>query len=83
VLRSDRDRGTAMVPTLRAYLDHAGATKAAARALSVHRHTVQYRLGRLEALSGLRPSAPQERLTLELCLRILDSAALSDTLGRD
>ena len=83
VLRYDRDRGTAMVPTLRAYLDHAGATKAAARALSVHPHTVQYRLGRLEELSGLRLSAPQERLTLELCLRILDSAALSETLGRD
>jgi DNA-binding PucR family transcriptional regulator len=49
----------------------------------VHPHTVQYRLGRLEELSGLRLSVPQERLTLELCLRILDSAALSETLGRD
>jgi GAF domain-containing protein len=83
VLRYDRDRGTSMLPTLRAYLDHGGATKAAARALSVHPHTVQYRLGRLEELSGLSLSAPQDRLTLELCLRILDSAALSDSLGRD
>ncbi|WP_170231136.1 helix-turn-helix domain-containing protein [Pseudonocardia kunmingensis] len=83
VLRYDRDRGTSMLPTLRAYLDHGGATKAAARALSVHPHTVQYRLGRLEELSGLRLSAPQDRLTLELCLRIHDSAALSDSLGRD
>jgi hypothetical protein len=32
--------------------------------------------------SGPRLSAPQDRLTLELCLRILDSAALSDTLGQ-
>lgn len=83
VLRYDRDRGTTLVQTLRAFLDHGGATKAAASALSVHPHTVQYRLGRLEALSGLSLSAPHERLTLELCLRILDSAALSDTLGRE
>jgi GAF domain-containing protein len=83
VLRYDRDRGTTMVQTLRAYLDHGGATKAAASELSVHPHTVQYRLGRLEELSGLSLSAPHERLSLELCLRILDSAALSDALGRD
>jgi hypothetical protein len=83
VLRYDRERGTTMVETLRAYLDHGGSTKAAASALSVHPHTVQYRLGRLETLSGLSLSAPQERLTLDLCLRILDSAALSDALGRD
>jgi GAF domain-containing protein len=82
VLHYDRERGTSMLQTLRAYLDHGGATKAAAGALSVHPHTVQYRLGRLEELSGLRLSAPQDRLTLELCLRILDSAALSDALGR-
>ncbi|WP_143517612.1 helix-turn-helix domain-containing protein [Pseudonocardia sp. MH-G8] len=83
VLRYDRDRGTSMLPTLRAYLNHGGATKAAARALSVHPHTVQYRLGRLEELSGLSLSAPHDRLTLELSLRIHDSAALSDSLGRD
>ena len=82
VLHYDRVRGTSMLQTLRAYLDHGGATKAAAKALSVHPHTVQYRLGRLEELSGLRLSAPQDRLTLELCLRILDSAALTDALGR-
>lgn len=81
VRRYDRERQTAMVKTLRAYLDHGGSTKAAANALSVHPHTVQYRLGRLEQLSGLRLSAPQERLTLELCLRILDSASLPEDLS--
>lgn len=76
VRRYDRQRQTAMVETLRAYLDHGGSTKAAAGVLSVHPHTVQYRLGRLESLSGLRLSVPQDRLTLELCLRIMDSASL-------
>ena len=80
VLRYDRDRHTMILETLRAYLDHGGSTKAAAQALSVHPHTVQYRLGRLEKLSGLRLTDSQERLTIELCLRILDSAALSEAL---
>ncbi|TVT24241.1 GAF domain-containing protein [Amycolatopsis acidiphila] len=80
VLRYDRDRHTMILETLRAYLDHGGSTKAAAQALSVHPHTVQYRLGRLETLSGLRLTDSQERLTIELCLRILDSAALSEAL---
>jgi hypothetical protein len=79
-IRHDRERRTALLPTLRAYLGHAGSTKAAAEELSVHPHTVQYRLGRLEKLTGLRLSVPADRLTLELCLRVIDAAALAAAL---
>jgi DNA-binding PucR family transcriptional regulator len=40
----------------------------------VHVHTVQYRLSRLEELTGLSLRNAEERLTLELALRILDLA---------
>jgi len=45
---------------------------ATAHALHVHAHTVQYRLGKLEELTGLSLRKSEERLTLELSLRIHD-----------
>ncbi len=38
----------------------------------MHVHTVQYRLSRLEELTGLSLRNAEDRLTLELALRILD-----------
>jgi len=43
---------------------------AAARELYVHRHTLEYRLQRIETLLGRDLKAPQERLLLELALAI-------------
>jgi DNA-binding PucR family transcriptional regulator len=40
----------------------------------VHPHTVQYRLDRLQALTGLDLKRFEERLTLELATRILELA---------
>jgi DNA-binding PucR family transcriptional regulator len=36
----------------------------------VHPHTVQYRLDRVQDISGLRLSRPEDRMTLDLALRI-------------
>ena len=59
------------------------SASATAKELHVHVHTVQYRLAKIEELSGLSLRDSEERLTLELSLRINDLAsALSAGLGR-
>jgi len=40
----------------------------------VHPHTVEYRLERIQELSGRSLRQSEGRLTLELALRVLDSA---------
>ena len=66
--------GATLLETYRAYLAHEASTKETARALGVHPHTVQYRLDRLQALTGLDLKRFEERLTLELATRILELA---------
>ena len=66
--------GATLLPTYRAYLAHDSSPKDTARALGVHPHTVQYRLDRLQALTGLDLKRFEERLTLELATRILELA---------
>jgi hypothetical protein len=66
----DRERGRGLLTTLRAYLAEGGSVRAAATQLGVHPHTVQYRLDRVQDLTGLRLSRPEDRMTLDLALRI-------------
>jgi GAF domain-containing protein len=74
VLDHDHKRGGNLLLTLRAYLAAGMSVTAAAKALHVHVHTVQYRLGKVEELSGLSLRRSEERLTLELSLRLYDLA---------
>lgn len=80
VIEHERKHGFALLNTFRAYLDSGASPKAAAAALGVHPHTVEYRLGRLQELTGLDLRRNEERLTLELALRVLDVADIS-TVG--
>jgi hypothetical protein len=63
-----------LLETYSNYLKHDQSVKATAAALSVHPHTVQYRLDRLQQLTGLSIRRPEDRLTLELAVRILQLA---------
>lgn len=72
VLLHDKKRGGNLLPTFRAFLAAGMSVTAAAQELHVHVHTVQYRLGKLEELTGLSLRKSEERLTLELSLRIHD-----------
>lgn len=74
---ADYDAGhdTELLSTLRAFLAHDGSTTETADALALHRHTVGYRLSRVQEVSGLSPyeSDGRERLSLGLkAQRILD-----------
>ncbi len=56
-----------LTDSILAYLDHGGSTTAAARALGVHRNTLQARLRRAEEL-GIRLGEPDATLPLHLLL---------------
>lgn len=71
VLRHDAEAGTQYAATLRAYLDAMGDVVQAAGRLSVHPNTFRYRIRRLLELFELDLKDADERLVLELQLRLL------------
>jgi DNA-binding PucR family transcriptional regulator len=62
----DELHDTELLATLDAFLAHHGSTTETAEAMSLHRHTVGYRLARVQEVSGLSPyeSDGRERLSL-------------------
>lgn len=82
VLDHDRRSDSALLDTLRAYLGSGSSLKATAARLGVHPHTVDYRLGRVRELTGLDLRLAEDRLTLELAVRVLDTVADLHLLGQ-
>lgn len=64
----DAKHDTELLATLQAFLAHHGSTTETAEVLQLHRHTVGYRLTRVQEVSGLSPyeSDGRERLSLGL-----------------
>ncbi len=62
-------RGEDLVASLDAYYRH-GSIATAARALFVHRHTLEYRLKRIEDLVEADLSDPMTRLLMQLALAL-------------
>ncbi len=71
VLAYDSAHGTAYAQTLRAYLDAFGDVATAATQTSIHPNTFRYRMRRLVELCDLDLANPEERLVIELQLRLL------------
>ncbi|MEA2311178.1 MAG: hypothetical protein QOE28_1146 [Solirubrobacteraceae bacterium] len=69
LVRYDESYGSELVSTLETFLEHNGATGAAAGALFVHRHTIAYRLERVKELTGLDPALSEDRERLGLGLK--------------
>jgi purine catabolism regulator len=72
----DDRHDTELLVTLCAFLAHDGSTTETAEALALHRHTVGYRLSRVQEVSGLSPyeSDGRERLGLGIkAQQILDA----------
>ncbi|WP_460367220.1 PucR family transcriptional regulator, partial [Actinocorallia lasiicapitis] len=65
----------ALRTTAETYLDLAGHAQRTADALTIHRQTLYYRLGRIEELTGLDLAEGRDRLTLHMSLK---SAPLRD-----
>jgi hypothetical protein len=70
ILDHESRRGSTLLPTLRTYFALGMGVSATAKAMHIHVHTVQYRLAKVENLTGLNLRTSAERLTLELSLRV-------------
>lgn len=67
-----KDTHGTLVQTLRAYLEHAGSSSAAATALHIHRTSLYYRLRQIEDITRSDLSEGEARLSLHLGLRLLE-----------
>jgi sugar diacid utilization regulator len=67
----DGDGSGRLLETAETYLDCAGDTARAAEALHIHRTTLHYRLGRIQALSGFDLANGGDRLSLHLGAKLL------------
>ena len=70
--RHDAANGTALVATMRAWLEHGGQFDATAQALGVHRHTVRSRVALAERLLGRDLSGFHARADLWAALLAVD-----------
>jgi len=76
VLEHDAEHGTQYALTLRAYLGAMGDVVGAAAGISVHPNTFRYRLRRVGELFDIDVKNAEERLVLELQLRLLSDDAV-------
>jgi purine catabolism regulator len=67
-------RADELLRALAAFCEHNGHRERAAEALGVHRHTVRHRIEAVEALTGRRLAAAQDRHELWLALRARDTS---------
>lgn len=58
-----------LIASLRSYLAHHGQWQPAAEELGIHRHTLRYRIGRVEELLGRSLSSPQTRMDMWFALQ--------------
>ena len=70
LVRYDDQYNTELVRTLQAYLDANCNMNATAAAIFAHRHTVAYRLDRIQELTGLDPTLSDHRERLGIGLKI-------------
>ena len=66
----EHDGAEELIHTLETYFKHNGNLSQAAEALFVHRNTLIYRIERIEAITNLDLDNPEERLALQLALRV-------------
>jgi len=59
-----------LIHTLEAFFEHNGNLSQAAEALFIHRNTLLYRLERISSLTNLDLEMPENRLAIQLALRI-------------
>jgi purine catabolism regulator len=63
------DYGEELVRSLEAFIEHNGQWESAARALFCHRHTLRYRVRKIEELTGRDLGRAQDRIEFWLALR--------------
>ncbi len=71
----DRDQHGDLIPSLQGFLQHNSRWETAAAELEVHRHTLRYRMRKVEELTGRDLSSSFDRMELWLALRARDLLA--------
>jgi PucR family transcriptional regulator, purine catabolism regulatory protein len=77
----DEAHGGHLLPSLRAFLERNARWEAAAAELYVHRHTLRYRMRKVEELTGRDLTSARDRMELFLALRARDLLASSEWPG--
>jgi purine catabolism regulator len=72
LLEYDKDRDGALIKTLRAYFDHGCSPHLTAAELVIHRNGLQYRLQKIEALTGYDLASFHDQVRLWMALAALD-----------
>jgi DNA-binding PucR family transcriptional regulator len=73
LLHYDTQHRTDLVRTLSVYLQHHGSHKQSARIMHLHTNTVAYRIARIETITGLDLSDPDNRLIAHVAVKIIES----------
>ncbi len=68
----DRGHGGELIPSLRAFLERNARWETAAADLFVHRHTLRYRMRKVEELTGRDLASARDRMEFFLALRARD-----------
>ena len=71
ILEYDRASARDLLTTLEVFLRENGNTSAAARALFLNRHSLRYRLHKIEQLTGRSLELYQDRFLLDMSLKVL------------
>lgn len=81
----DQNHGGELVPSLRAFLESNSRWEAAARQLYVHRHTLRYRMRKVEELTRRDLGSARDRMEFFLALRARDmlTAPTATVAGTD
>jgi purine catabolism regulator len=74
----DESHGGHLIPSLQAFLERNARWEAAAAELYVHRHTLRYRMRKVEELTGRDLASARDRMELFLALRARDLLASAD-----
>jgi PucR C-terminal helix-turn-helix domain len=78
----DAEHATELLATLGMFLAHHGSTTETAEAMELHRHTVGYRLSRVQEVSGLSPYESDGRERLSLGLKAAQILAAQNRLSQ-
>jgi purine catabolism regulator len=78
----DQRHRSSMMETIIAYFHHHGNVSQTADALYIHRNTLSYRLDRIKELTGQDLENPDQRLALQLALKLWQVRPETDASGR-
>lgn len=78
LLKYDKAHNTELLKTLKAFFEENGNLTNVAKKIYIHYNTVHYRLKRIEKITGLSLDNPDDKLNLEIALKMLN---FTDILG--